>query len=130
MSKLHPDPKPVILVVDDDALLRFLAVDILEAAGFAVIEAENAEGALTLLKSRPEIAALFTDIEMPGACDGLELAHRCHRERPDVRVVVTSGNIRPSETDLAPGDAFIAKPYRDREVIDRLRGRSKGRQAA
>lgn len=130
MSKLQPDPKPVILVVDDDALLRFLAVDILEAAGFAVIEAENAEGALTLLKARPEIAGLFTDIEMPGAFNGLELARLCHRERPDVRVVVTSGNIRPSATDLAPEDAFIAKPYRDREVIDRLRGSFRGRKAA
>lgn len=130
MSKQQPDLKPVILVVDDDALLRFLAVDILEAAGFAVIEAENAEGALGLLQARPDITALFTDIEMPGSFNGLELARLCHRVRPEVRVVVTSGNVRPRETELAPGDAFVAKPYRDRDVIDRLRGQSRNRQAA
>lgn len=130
MSKQQPDSKPVILVVDDDALLRFLAVDILETAGFTVIEAENAEGALALLQARPDIAALFTDIEMPGSFNGLELARLCHRQRPDVRVVVTSGNICPSAADLAPGDSFIPKPYRDREVIDRLQTSALGRTAA
>jgi CheY-like chemotaxis protein len=66
--------KPVILVVEDDALLRMCAADMLEENGFGVVEAENADAALKLLETRDDVRLLFTDIQMPGSCDGMDLA--------------------------------------------------------
>lgn len=110
-------PKPVVLVVDDEALLRLYAVDLLEAAGFETIEAANAEEALAIMRNRPDVRVLFTDIQMPGPFDGIELARRIHEQWPNVLLLVTSGNIRP-EAGILPDDGhFLAKPYRDRDVL-------------
>ena len=66
--------RQVVLIVEDEALVRMTAVDMIEEAGFEILEAANADEAILLLEARREITVLFTDIEMPGSMDGLRLA--------------------------------------------------------
>ena len=73
------ESKPVILVVEDDALLRMVAADTLEEHGFGVVEAANADAALKMLETRDDVRLLFTDIQMPGSCDGMDLARQAQR---------------------------------------------------
>ena len=113
--------KPVILVVDDEPIIRLDAVGIIEDAGFIAFEAADAEEALEIIKAHPEVSVLFTDINMPGPLDGLALAHRVHERWPAVQLVITSGRVVPGRTDI-PGDGhFVAKPYQPRAVTDLLR---------
>jgi CheY-like chemotaxis protein len=103
--------RPVVLLVEDEFLVRMAAADALEDAGFEVIETANAQAAQEVLSSRDDVRVLFTDVKMPGPMDGLELASLVRRFWPHIRVVITSGHLKP-ETDSLPEDAvFIAKPY-------------------
>jgi CheY-like chemotaxis protein len=108
-----------VLVVDDEAIIRMYAVDVMEEAGFSVIEAENGPDALALLADHPEISVLFTDIQMPGAFDGMELARRVYSRRPDVQLVITSGNVRPTPNEIPDHGQFVAKPY-DVQAVARM----------
>ena len=118
-----PSPqRAVVLVVEDEALVRMFAVDVLEEAGFEVIEAENGDVALTTLRARPEVQVLFTDVDMPGSIDGFELARITAREHPEIRIVVVSGKAAPGPGDLAPGAQFIAKPYAPAKVVRAIHG--------
>ena len=101
----------LILVVDDEALLRLLATDTLEDNGFRVVEAEDATEALRILAERPDVRVLFTDINMPGALDGMELAREVHARWPAIKLVITSGRQRPSDDEIPDSGRFIAKPY-------------------
>lgn len=113
-----PSPSPrVVLVVDDEALIRMNAVDMLEDAGFATLEAVDAAHALAVLAEHPEIGLLFTDINMPGRMDGLDLAREVNRLRPDVHLVITSGKILPEAGQMPDRGTFIGKPYRERPFI-------------
>ena len=75
-------PVAKILVVDDDPLVRFVTADHLQDAGFEVVEAPSADGALPLLEAGDGIAALVTDVQMPGSMNGLELAQIVRRRWP------------------------------------------------
>ncbi|MEG3083295.1 response regulator [Sphingomonas sp. PB2P12] len=103
--------KSVILVVDDDALVRVHSNLALEDAGYEVLEASNAEDALIKLKERPDIAALFTDVRMPGALNGIDLAHVVHAERPDIAILITSGSDNDASSALPAAAQFLQKPY-------------------
>jgi len=101
-----------VLIVEDEPLLRSMAVEFLSEAGLITFEAENATEAIDLLNRRaPEVAVLFTDVRMPGSMDGLELARVAHSLWPWIRVIVTSGAFgKPS--DKLPDDAdFLRKPW-------------------
>ena len=100
-----------VLVVDDEPLIRMYAADVLNDAGYEVVEAETGAGALEALGRRPDITVLFSDVNMPGDFDGLALARRVHAIRPDIRIVITSGAVRPTGADLPDEAAFVAKPY-------------------
>jgi CheY-like chemotaxis protein len=102
-------------------LLRELAVEVVEEAGFAALEAGNADEAVALLESRPDIALLFTDINMPGAMDGLKLARAVRARWPAIRILVASGQARLQQSDLPPDSCFLAKPYLAAAVIAELR---------
>ena len=67
--------RSVILIVEDETLIRWGAVKMAEDAGFEVLEAANADEAIEILESRNDIRVVFTDIHMPGSMDGLKLAH-------------------------------------------------------
>jgi CheY-like chemotaxis protein len=111
---MHDDStslRPVVLLVEDEMLLRMAAVDILEAAGFEVLEACNAHAAQEVLAHRKDIQVLFTDVQMPGPMNGLELACLVHDRWPHIPVVITSGHIRPENDEVPEWAVFIAKPY-------------------
>lgn len=71
LTMTPPGPSPIVLVVEDEMVLRMRAVDIVEDAGFTPVEAVSADEALQVLESREDISLLFTDIQMPGSMDGL-----------------------------------------------------------
>jgi DNA-binding NtrC family response regulator len=105
---------PVVLIVEDEFLIRMNAADAIRDAGFKVVEARNADEAITILESRTDIRAVFTDIQMPGSMDGLKLAHAVRRRWPPVDVIVTSACQTIRQADLPVGVTFFLKPYSDR----------------
>lgn len=109
---------PAVLVVEDETFTRLAAVDLLSEAGLANFEAADADEALSTLADHPEIALLVTDVNMPGAMDGVSLAHKVCCEHPDIGIIVTSGRRRIPEEEL-PGDGtFLPKPYRPQQLIE------------
>jgi CheY-like chemotaxis protein len=113
--------RSVVLLVEDEPLVRMLAADILEEAGFEVIEAVTAPAALRLLEQRRDVRALFTDVDMPGGMDGLELARIVHSRWPHIALVVTSGVCRPSVGQLPDGGVFVGKPYAPQVPVQTIR---------
>jgi two-component system, response regulator PdtaR len=103
--------RPTVLVVEDECLVRLDAVQTLREAGFAVMEAADAEEALAVVARGEDVDLLFTDINMPGPIDGLELARRVSRIRPRVHLLLTSGKVRPGRGQIPGGGVFIPKPY-------------------
>ena len=108
--------RPVVLIVEDESLLRMDAVDMIRDAGFEVVEAANAEQAIEILESRCDITVVFTDIQMPGSMDGLKLARAIRGRWPPIKIVATSGYARVGVADLPEGGRFLAKPYSPLEV--------------
>jgi CheY-like chemotaxis protein len=104
--------RPAILVVEDEALVRMYAVEVLADEGFTVIEAGNAAQALTALAAHPEISVLFTDINMPGELDGFALAREVHARRPDIHLILTSGKMIAADGKVPGAAMFLPKPYR------------------
>lgn len=113
--------KPVVLLVEDEPLVRMLGADFLSDAGFEVVEANDADEALEALQARPEIQVLFTDVNMPGSLDGLALASVARERRPDLKLLIGSGVVRPVEETLPAEGRFLAKPYRPAAVVDAIR---------
>jgi DNA-binding NtrC family response regulator len=111
METVLPTPSAVILVVDDAPILRVLATDVLEWQGYAVIEASNAQAALTILENRTDVRVLFTDVKMPGELDGIGLAHATRERWPKIGLIITSGFGDPVPEDLPEGASFVGKPY-------------------
>src|SRR5438067_3053533 len=113
----HPDIPAVVLVVEDEMLLRMRAVDMVEDAGFTSVEAVNADEAVAILESRSDIALLLTDIQMPGSMDGLKLAHAVHERWPPIRIILVSGQLRPASIDIPADSRFFGKPLEAKEMI-------------
>lgn len=109
--------KAVVLVVEDETLIRMSAIQMLEDAGFATVEAGNADDAMKILELRSDIRAVFTDINMPGTFDGMRLARLIRGRWPPIHLIVTSGLMLPSADDLGVIGKFIPKPYRMEDVI-------------
>jgi CheY-like chemotaxis protein len=113
-----PQPRVVVLVVEDQTLVRLFMADFLDEAGFKVFEAVSADEAVTILQARPDVQAVVTDIEMPGSMNGLKLARVVQERWPGVGVIVTSGRERPGADDVSEKVAFLAKPFLPSTVID------------
>lgn len=111
----------VVLVVEDEPIVRLDAIQSLEDAGFEVVDAYDADHALVTLEKRPDVCAVFTDVHMPGRLNGVELARLVHQQRPDVQVLVTSGVMRVSRKDLPQGGHFVPKPYDASQVAALIR---------
>ena len=109
--------------MEDDARVRRVAVSRLIDLGYEVIEAENGAAALERLKQHSDIALLFTDVVMPGGMTGDELAEIVRRERPEIKVLFTSGYAEPeiAGRELAASGSWLKKPYTARELAERLR---------
>ena len=101
----------IVLVVEDEPIVRMGIVDSLEDEGYKVLEAGDAAEALRILESDADIRLIFTDIDMPGSMDGLQLAAIVSRRWPPIRIIITSGQRLVEITDIPSGSMFHAKPY-------------------
>lgn len=108
--------RPVVLIVEDELLIRMNSMEMVEAAGFEVLEAENADDAIAVLEARNDIHLILTDVHMPGSMDGLKLAHFVRNRWPPVKIIATSGRALPAEGDLPDGARFLQKPYTATEI--------------
>lgn len=110
----------VVLVVEDDPLLRLLAIDFIEDAGFEVVQATNADEAIAILERDKEIRIVFTDIDMPGSMDGIKLAAAVRDRWPPIEIILISGHKRPTDEILPERALFFPKPYDISAVTDAL----------
>jgi two-component system, response regulator PdtaR len=102
-----------ILVVEDEPLIRLGLASLMEDAGYEVVEAVGADGAIRLLEADRSIRLVVTDVDMPGSMDGIRLAHHVADRWPPVRLIVISGKVGVLPGQLPEGARFISKPYRE-----------------
>jgi DNA-binding response OmpR family regulator len=113
-----------ILVVEDDPLVRTMAVAALEDEGFEVIEAEDGEQALRHCRER--IAdVIFTDIQLPGTINGWDIAEHCRDQDPNVRVIYATG-LSHVDPRPVPGSLWCQKPYRPHQIVAAVRALASG----
>lgn len=112
-----PDPKAVILVVEDQAIIRMGAVALVVDAGYEALEAENADEAIRNLESRTDIRLVFTDVDMPGTMDGIKLTHFIRKRWPLVKLLVASGMMILAESAFPDGAKFLPKPYSEHTIV-------------
>jgi len=125
-----PNPLGVILLVEDEPLVRLVAADILTDAHFRVIEAADAQEALTVLKAEIGVDVVVSDVEMPPGMTGFDLAWQVQRGWPWIGLLIASGREWPRENDLPPGAAFLAKPYSQATLVSHVRAAAEKAQAA
>jgi CheY-like chemotaxis protein len=123
MGKPVPAPPSTILVVEDDVLVRSVAAAYLRECGFDVIEASGADEAIRVLQAELRVDIVFSDIQMPGSTDGFGLAQWVRRERPWLKVILTSGAARTAKAagDLCEHGPVLAKPYDHAELERHIR---------
>ncbi|MFC5485924.1 response regulator [Microvirga aerilata] len=117
------------MLVEDEPLVRLVTADILLEANFRVIEAANAEEALTLLQACVEVDVLLSDVEMPPGVNGYELAQQVHERWSPIEILITSGREWPRGGDLPPGAAFLAKPCPSQTLVSYVRSAADRAQA-
>ena len=110
----------IVLIVEDEPLIRLAAVDIIEDAGFAVLEASDADEALSLLERYHDIGIVFSDIEMPGSMNGMKLACQIRERWPSIEIILTSGQGIAPQFAMPSRGVFLAKPYRPAELRSHL----------
>ena len=121
MASRAPRARPVVLVVEDEPLLRMMAADMVEEGGFEAVEAASAEEAIGILEARPDIRLVFADIDIPGGMDGMRLA-ACIRDRwPPIEIVLTSGRTAAKDVVLPARGVYLDKPYLQDDLIAALR---------
>lgn len=121
MSSAGSGPKIKILVVDDEPILRMMAVDLVESAGFEALEAANADEAMRILEYCNDIRLIFTDVDMPGSMHGLRLAAYVRGRWPPIDIIITSGHCEVQAGQLPERGRFFRKPYEHTEVIGVIR---------
>lgn len=112
--------RPIVLIVEDEPLVREIVALEFEDAGFTVVEAADGDRAAELLGGQAELDLLFTDIRLPGAYDGFALAEQARALRPALPVIYATG-FTPDALRLVPGSRFFKKPYRPAEVVEAAR---------
>jgi CheY-like chemotaxis protein len=108
-----------ILIVEDEALLREMATDLFEDAGYRVVTAENADDAVGFLLDHDKINVVFTDVTMPGSMNGAALARYVAQRWPKIGIIVVSG--RPLDDPLPLGARFHYKPFEPEVVLREIR---------
>jgi len=112
--------KAVVLIVEDEMLIRMGAIDLVLSAGYEALDARDADEAIRMLEARLDIDLVFTDVQMPGTMDGIKLANYIRGRWPPVRLLVASGNAILEESSLPAGSRFFAKPYDDHAITDAM----------
>lgn len=108
----------VVLVVEDNTIIRMGAIDLVISAGYEALEACDADEAIRILESRDDIDLVFTDVQMPGTMDGFKLCHYIRDRWPPVKLIVASGAAILKESILPLGSKFFSKPYDDRTITE------------
>ncbi|CAN5185456.1 hypothetical protein BH10PSE12_BH10PSE12_21210 [soil metagenome] len=121
MAQVQDENPPIILMVEDDALVRMDGAGMIEDAGFQVIEAGSADEAIAILERATNVRLMFSDIDMPGSMNGLKLADFVHERWPDIRLLLTSGHHALTDSDVPDDGRFIAKPYTCNTVVSEIR---------
>ena len=116
------DDRPVILLVEDEALTIMDLGDVLEGGGYDTVQCASAERALGILESRPDIQGLITDVELSGKTNGFELANAVAAARPQLPIVIVSGRAAPDPERMPPGARFIARPCTGDDILHQLKG--------
>jgi CheY-like chemotaxis protein len=106
-----------VLVVEDEPIIRMTVASVIEEAGYAVLEAGDADEAVRLLERRPDIGVVFSDIEMPGSMNGLALVHAVRERWPPVILILASGRVAPLAAEMPSGTAFLRKPYPEADLL-------------
>ncbi len=117
----QPSSRPVVILTEEDTRQRRDIARHLDEAGFTVVEAGDANEALTRLKAQPEARGLVTDAHVPGSIDGYELARVVRERHPELAVVLISGHSDASSGPVPEGGAFVAKPYLLEHLVPTLR---------
>ena len=110
----------VVLLAEDEVLIRMLMADVLIDAGFRVVEASNAEEALALLEARADVRVLVTDVKMSGRLDGFALAQLVGRRWPHIGIVITSGHAVRGDEAVPEGTLFLSKPVKIETLLSHL----------
>jgi CheY-like chemotaxis protein len=121
----QPDRKAV-LVVEDEPLLRMMAIEMVEDGGFNAVEARDADEAIAILEARTDITIVFTDVDMPGSMNGLRLAAAIRDMWPPIEIVITSGHFRLDDSIIPARTVFFPKPYDHEQVVSTLRMMASG----
>lgn len=130
MEQARQTSTPLVLVVDDDPRVRELGADILEDAGFQVLQAADADEALKVLSAHPDISVVFSDVEMPGRLDGLALAYRVSELCPGIGIVLASGGRVIDPSKLPREGIFVRKPYSAPALLRRIAEAMNGHDCA
>jgi CheY-like chemotaxis protein len=112
--------KAVVLVVEDSAIIRMGAVDLVQSAGYQAREASNADEAIRILESGADVDLVFTDVQMPGTMDGIKLSYYIRNRWPPVKLIVASGKAILEESNLPEGSRFFSKPYSNHAIADAM----------
>lgn len=120
MGQSKPITTRSILIVEDEALIRFDLIDFFEDVGFRVFEAADADEAIEILERERTIRVVLTDIQMPGSLDGLNLAHYVRDRFPPTALIVTSGALSPRQADMPIDSFFVPKPMNIRNVLAQI----------
>ena len=105
-----PQPAPIVLVVEDDVLIRAAASQYLRGAGFDVLEAVNVDEAVQILHATTGVRVVFSDVKLAGPRNGFDLLEVIRRDFPQIRVLFTSGVV-PADEVSRTGIPFVRKPY-------------------
>lgn len=120
-EQTRADDRPVILLVEDEALTIMDLGDVLEEGGYDTIQCASAERALSILQTRPDICGVVTDVQLSGKTDGFDLAASVAEARPQLPILIVSGRAAP-DPERMPGHAeFIARPCSGEDILQRLR---------
>lgn len=109
-----------VLIVEDEPIIRLSVAEDFQSAGLHVLEASNADDALAILEAGWPVKALFSDVEMHGSMDGLELARLVRERWPQLHIILTSGLKHPNGDELPHNTHFFPKPYLHQTVIGAL----------
>jgi CheY-like chemotaxis protein len=113
--------RTIVLIVEDEPLIRMDVAEYVNETGFSALEAATGDEALVILSARTDIEVVFTDVNMPGEIDGMELARLISDRWPHIAVIITSGMVRPRNADLSPRSLFFSKPYDLEHVVSTMR---------
>ena len=112
--------RPVILLVEDEALTIMDLGDVLEEGGYDTVQCASAERALSILQARPDICGLVTDVQLSGKTDGFDLASSVAEARPQLPILIVSGRAAPDPARMPEHAEFIARPCTGEDILDRL----------